>query len=352
MVTQDAFVYSRLAAPNSTRLETVLTALLHAPCITYSSGLAALHALYVFLQPKRVSIGIAYHGSHRVLGIHTKLAGTKLLPLDCPASDLQKGDVIHLETPMNPTGEALNIATYAEKAHARGAYLVVDATFGPPGLQEPFKLGADVVMHSGTKYLGGHGDLLCGVLACPRADWIHGLLDERTYLGSVMGNLEAWLGVRSLRTLELRVQRQSETASALVAWLDNSLRDANPTSNVRAVVSTVQHASLQKSDMAWLVPQMPRGFGPVFAIRMRTEALARRLPSTLRLFRHASSLGGVESLIEWRAMSDPGVDPRLLRISVGVEDEGDLRRDLEGGFRVLRGDGGDGGDGGGRGSKL
>lgn len=238
---------------------------------------------------------------------------------------------------MNPTGEALNIAAYAEKAHSRGAYLLVDATFGPPGLQEPFKLGADVVLHSGTKYLGGHGDLLCGVLACPRAEWIRGLHSERIYLGNVMGSLEAWLGVRSLRTLELRVRRQSETAGTLVAWLDSCLRDANSTSTVRAVVDAVQHASLQKSDMPWLTRQMPHGFGPVFALRMRTEALARRLPSVLRLFRHATSLGGVESLIEWRAMSDPDVEPRLVRISVGIETEADLRRDLEQGFRILRG---------------
>ena len=150
-VPADAHVYSRDTAPNTSRLEILLTPLLSAPCVTYSSGLSALHALYVFLRPDRVLNGSGYHGSRGVLGLHEKLHGMKVLPLDHPTEELQKGDVIHLETPVNPTGEARHIAAYAEKAHSRGAILVVDATFGPPGLQEPFRWGADVVMHSGTK---------------------------------------------------------------------------------------------------------------------------------------------------------------------------------------------------------
>ncbi|MCJ1223827.1 hypothetical protein MMC12_000470 [Toensbergia leucococca] len=341
--TLDAHIYSRYTAPSTTRLETLLTSLLHAPTLTYTSGLSALHALYIHLNPKRVSIGNGYHGSHGILGIHQKLTGLSLLPLDCPATSLHPGDVIHLETPLNPTGEAYNIAAFAEKAHSRGAYLLVDATFGPPGLQDPFLWGADVVMHAGTKYLGGHSDMLCGVLATHRQDWLRGLLNERTFLGSVMGSLEGWLGVRSLRTLELRVGRQNENAGNLVAWLDACLRrDSDKEQQqggggdaVRACVDRVQHASLQASDMPWLQKQMPHGFGPVFALWMRSEDLARRLPSCLRLFQHATSLGGVESLIEWRTMSDESVDGRVMRVSVGVEDWRDLRADLEEAFGVL-----------------
>ena len=273
------------------------------------------------------------------------------LDLDCAAEELQEGDVVLLETPLNPTGEAYEIARYTQKAHSRGAYLLVDATFGPPGLQDPFVHGADVVMHSGTKYLGGHSDMLCGVLAVKRRDWYRTLSHERTYLGSVLGSFEGWLGVRSLRTLELRVQRQSQNAEKLVAWLAGLLgsekigngEDANHTSVesekvVKAVVERVVHASLQHDDKHWLQKQMPNGYGPVFAIWMKDEGLARALPSKLQLFHHATSLGGVESLIEWRTMSDTTVDTRLLRVSVGVEAWEDLRDDLLAGFKALEGE--------------
>lgn len=294
-----------------------------------------------------------------MLALHEKLSGLQVLPLGCDAEELGEGDVIHLETPVNPTGEAREIKRYAEKAHARGAYLVVDATFGPPGLQEPFEWGADCVVHSGTKYLGGHSDLLMGVVGVnPKFEegrgkdggWVEGLKRERCFLGSVMGSLEGWLGVRSLRTLELRVQRQSRNAEELVGWLDGCLHwdqnlhgkfgDGDPhgkeeSTLIQKCLSSIQHASLQHADMHWLKKQMPNGFGPVFAIIMKEEWMARQLPSKLRLFSHATSLGGVESLVEWRAMSDPGCDTRLVRVSVGVEDWRDLRKDLKGAFEGL-----------------
>ena len=264
------------------------------------------------------------------------MTGCAILPLDCAAEELGTGDVVHLETPVNPTGEAFWIEKFARKAHARGAFLLVDATFGPPGLQDPFAWGADVVMHAGTKYLGGHSDLLCGVLASRKEGWVEGLKEERTYLGSVMGSLEGWLGARSVRTLEVRVQRQSSNCQQLVSWLCCMLKGAEGGEMIRETVEKVQHASLQNEDMAWLRDQMPNGYGPVFAMIMKNENLARRLPSKLKLFHHATSLGGVESLIEWRAMSDKTVDTRLLRISVGIEHWEDLRDDLMGGFKALK----------------
>lgn len=162
---------------------------------------------------------------------------------------------------------------------------------------------------------------------------MEGLRGERTYLGSVMGSLEGWLGVRSLRTLELRVRRQSESCEKLVRWLDGLVGRQEDV--VGGCVERVQHASLQTGDMEWLKRQMPNGYGPVFAVTLKEEGMARRLPSKLELFHHATSLGGVESLVEWRAMSDKSVDPRLARISVGVEQWEDLRDDLRRGFEAL-----------------
>ena len=338
----DAHIYSRHTAPSTTRLEAMLETLLGGPCVCYGSGLAALHAFYVFLNPRVVSIGGGYHGSHGVINLHKKLTGAKVMGLDCDEAELGHGDVIHLETPVNPTGEALSIRKYAEKAQRRGAVLIVDSTFAPPGLQEPFSLGADVVMHSGTKYLGGHSDLLWGVLSTRKEKWVEGLREERTYLGNVMGAMEAWLGVRSLRTLQLRVERQSESATRLVQWLHGILsgkeasRQVGEVENaVNRTVESVKHASLQIKDKAWLQEQMPHGYGPVFAILMKEERLARRLPSKVRLFHHATSLGGVESLIEWRAMSDQTCDQRLCRVSVGAEHWEDLKNDLAHGFISL-----------------
>ncbi|KAJ6016591.1 pyridoxal phosphate-dependent transferase [Penicillium herquei] len=312
----DSHVYSRITNPSTTRLEAVLTAILGGPAITYSSGLSAFHALLIHLNPRRIAITGGYHGCHSVISLLSRLSGLQQLPLDCDVSELQPGDVIHVETPINPTGEAVDLAFYAEKARRAGAFLT---------------------------YFGGHSDMLCGVLAVNPGHSDRGsermtaLLNDRMAVGSVMGSLEGWLGIRSLRTLELRVKRQSATATALVAWLSAQLAD--PTGPVAAVLERVQHASLQPGatdETSWLRHQMPGGYGPVFALWMKDNECAKRLPSKLRLFDHATSLGGVESLIEWRAMMDPNVDQKLLRVSVGVEELEDLKQDLLQGLEALR----------------
>jgi cystathionine beta-lyase len=320
-----------------------LSSLLKGRALAYGSGLAALNGALVLLNPKKIAVGDNYHGCHGVIDIFNRLTGLKKLELDCPDEELQAGDVILLETPLNPDGTAFNIEHYAQKAHSRGAFLIVDSTFGPPGLQDPFEFGADIVMHSGSKYFGGHSDMLCGVLATKRSDWFNELFSQRIYLGNNMGNLESWLGVRSLRTLELRVQRASENATRLVAMLDSAMKQSADNTAAAAgtdaeaiivrVLAEVRHASLQPEP--WVKKQMPNGYGPVFSIIMKDEDLARKLPSKLKYFHHATSLGGVESLIEWRAMSDTRVDRRLLRVSVGIENWEDLRDDLVLAFKAL-----------------
>ncbi|RII22868.1 hypothetical protein CUC08_Gglean013307 [Alternaria sp. MG1] len=361
---QTPLIYSRLASASTNRLETILAPLMYPDAkeeeldgqsglanhvVSYTSGLSAFHALLVNLVPKVIAISGGYHGCHGVIDLHKKMHGVKTVDLHADdatwdAAGLGKGDLVHLETPLNPTGEAFSIAKYAERAHARGAYLSVDATFAPPGLQDPFRWGADVVMHSGTKYIGGHSDMLCGILAVKKGEEglkrAKTLRAERIFLGAVLGSLEGWLGVRSLRTLDLRVQRQSSSADKLVRWLQESLDGPEWRQDevVKRVVSKISHASLQTADYGWLKQQMPNGFGPVFSIYMKTPQLARTLPSKLRLFHHATSLGGVESLIEWRRMSDAEVDERLLRVSVGVESWEDLKEDLLGAFESLGND--------------
>jgi cystathionine beta-lyase/cystathionine gamma-synthase len=257
-----------------------------------------------------------------------------------------------VETPINPTGMALNIQEFADRAHSRGAILIVDATFGPPRLQDPFKHGADIVLHSGTKYIGGHSDMLCGILANSNLEWYNQLKKERVFLGGVMGSLEGWPGTRSMRTLQLRVVRQSESATNIVGWLDSAIRmDVEglvgnelqaESSTVKAALCRIFHSSLQETDLkqGWLKHQMPNGFRPVFSICMKSRNMAKRVPSKLRLFSHSTSLGSVESLIEWRNMTDPDVDPTLLRLSIGVENWEDLKLDILQAFReVLKDEG-------------
>lgn len=335
------YIYSRCKAPNTIRYEAVLGSLLGGPTLSYASGLAAFHAMIVFLNPKRVAIGGGYHGCHGILKLMHKLNGLEQLELEDEndLAKLQKGDIIHVETPLNPTGEARDLAYYRKKADELGCYLTVDATFAPPPLQDPFKYGVDIIMHSGTKYFGGHSDMLSGVLAVhpERAPgWLQELRAERLLVGGVMGNFEGWLGVRSLRTLDLRIMRQSENAQRLVDWLAGQKKAGGNV--VSDLVHKLQHSSLQPeaSDPdSWLRKQMPNGHGPVFTLWLKSEEHAKRLPSKLFLFHHATSLGGVESLVEWRAMSDSEVDRRLIRVSVGVEGWEDLRDDLLRGLQAL-----------------
>ena len=339
-----------MSAPNPTRFETILSSLLNGKALAYSSGLSALHAALTLLNPRRISVGEGYHGCHGVIALFTRNTGLEKLPLDCPVEELDAGDVILLETPVNPTGLAINIEKFAKKAHSVGAVLIVDSTFAPTtNLQDPFLFGAVLVMHSGTKKFGGHSDLLCGVLVTKDDDqglkWYEQLFKDRVFLGSVMGNMEGWLGVRSLRTIEIRVQRQSDSATRLVKWLDSAMNVKDPERGsvefaVQSVLEEVFHASIQDTSGDeeggdWLSKQMPNGFGPVFAITMKEERFARYLPSYLHFFQHATSLGGVETLIEWRTMTDVNVDRRLLRISVGLENWEDLKGDLVGAFLKL-----------------
>ncbi|KAH6630666.1 Cys/Met metabolism PLP-dependent enzyme-domain-containing protein [Chaetomium sp. MPI-SDFR-AT-0129] len=340
----DFFIYSREKSPNTVRFEAILSSLLGGPVVSYASGLAAFHAMVVFLNPKRVAIGGGYHGCHGILKLLNKLNGLEQLELenDDDLAKLQPGDIIHVETPLNPTGEARDLAYYRKKADELGCYLTVDTTFAPPPLQDPFRYGVDIIMHSGTKYFGGHSDMLSGVLAirpdraAGKDGWLFGLREERLVIGGVLGSFEGWLGVRSLRTLELRVRRQSENTKNLVEWLTSQKAAGN--NPVSDLVYKIQHSSLQPEAAdpdSWLSKQMPNGHGPVFSLWLQSEQHAKRLPSKLLLFHHATSLGGVESLVEWRAMSDSAVDRRLVRVSVGVEGWEDLRDDLLRGLEAL-----------------
>ncbi|KAF8211210.1 Cys/Met metabolism PLP-dependent enzyme-domain-containing protein [Mycena galopus ATCC 62051] len=324
-------VYSRYTTQNSTRVEHILSNITDGFALTYSSGLAASYAALVFFKPKRIAITDGYHGCHAMIEVYRKAApDVKVIKLD---DDFQSGDLCWLETPVNPIGESRDIQYYADKVHKVGGKLIVDSTFAPPPLQYPFKHGADCILHSATKYFGGHSDMLSGVLVVRTKEEWDILQSDRTYMGNTMGSLESWLLLRSLRTFHLRLPQQSQTASTLVAWLQKIVM--TPTGHSfdgvpGGVLTKVWHSSLQGKDVRGFDPktQMTGGWNATFSIQLSKPEYAAWFPHSLQYFTPATSLGGVESLAEYRASWDPTSDPRAVRISIGVEDLEDLKADI------------------------
>ena len=303
------FFYAREDQPTRRRLEAVLSALEGGTAVVYASGQAATFAALLQLRPARVAIARGgYHATHAAIA----QLGLPEVPLDAP---LGPGDLVWLETPKNPTCELADVAAHAARARAAGARVAVDSTFATPVLQSPLALGADLVMHSSTKFLAGHSDALGGVLVARDPALGKALHDARTVTGAVMGSLETWLTLRGVRTLSLRVKRQSDTATRLAAFLEPR-------------VVRVWHPSRPSHPGHALAQAQMRGGGPMLAVELSTEARAKALPAALRLFGDATSLGGVESLAEWRKKYDPEAPPGLVRLAVGVEDPDDLERDL------------------------
>ncbi|ORY80459.1 putative trans-sulfuration enzyme [Protomyces lactucae-debilis] len=326
-------IYSRLSVPTIERCEAVLHTLLQGSVtVTYASGLSAIMALLCHLHPAQIFLERAehggYHGTLGVAGIISRLNGMKVHHLDTLDTVTPgKGDVIWLETPLNPTGEVTDIAHYVEIAKKHGAVVCVDSTFAPPPLQNPFEQGADWVMHSATKYFGGHSDLLAGVIAArpglgDAESLKEHLIDDRENLGTAMSGQTAWLLLRSLRTFKMRIERQVANGAIVAARMAELVKEGK--------LQKVVHGSLQEAEgAAFVKKQMPGGYSPTFAIYLKNEKQASTFPNKLKLFHHATSLGGVESLAEWRTMSDSQCDRTLVRLSIGVEDAGDLVADIE-----------------------
>jgi cystathionine gamma-lyase len=241
-----------------------------------------------------------------------------------------KTKMIWLETPSNPLLKLVDLAMVAEVAKARGIVTVADNTFASPWVQRPLEHGFDVVMHSATKYLNGHSDVISGVAATSRDDLAERLGFIQNAVGSVPGPFDCFLVTRGLKTLALRMQRHCENARRISEWL--SAHPRIETVLYPGLPSHPQHALAQR--------QMAAGGGMVTAIVKGGEAAALRMLERCQIFTLAESLGGVESLIEHPAImthaSVPadvrkqiGISDALIRLSVGVEDCDDLIADLE-----------------------
>ena len=325
--------YTRDHNPTYDQTETLLARLEGGEAaLLFSSGMAAATTFLETLDPGAHVIAPRrmYWTIRRWL---EELAERDRIALDLvPAGDLgvleralQPGRtaVVWVETPANPTGEVTDIAATVRLAHAAGARVVVDSTVATPVLCRPLSHGADLVLHSATKQLNGHADVLAGVLVTARRDdGGERIAHDRGYRGAVLGPFECWLLLRGMRTLFLRVSRSAESALQIAKWLDSQ----------SAVAEVFYPGLVTHPGHEIAARQMVGGFGMMVSFRPHGGAAgARQVAGRLRLFKNATSLGGVESLVEHRApVEGPGtpVPDDLLRLSVGIEAVEDLIADL------------------------
>jgi cystathionine beta-lyase/cystathionine gamma-synthase len=335
--------YSRSGNPTRKALEQTLASLDGGVgALAFSSGMAATHCVIASLAAgDHVVAGRdLYGGTYRLLHKVTDRAGIKVTlvdttdPANVAASMTAATKLVWIESPGNPLMSITDIAACAKLAHERGALLGVDSTFATPVLTRPLEMGADIVMHSATKYLGGHSDLLGGALVVRDKALFERLYFVQNATGAVLGPFESFLCSRGLKTLELRVREQCRTAMQLAEWLARNER-----------VSRVLYPGLPAHPGHMVAArQMDGAFGAMMSIELNADLeVTKRFVEATELFQLAVSLGAVESLLEHPAtMShasydaadrlEYGITDGLIRLSIGLEDPEDLQSDLEQAF--------------------
>jgi cystathionine gamma-synthase len=327
--------YSRVANPTRTALQTALASLESAEHgIAFSSGLGATTTIMHLVNPgdRVVLIADVYGGVYRMTSQVYEPKGYVFDYL--PAEEFASlGDhldertrLVWIETPSNPMLNVVDIRGAADAAHAAGAILVVDNTFATPYLQRPLELGADIVVHSTTKYLGGHSDVVGGFAATNDPTIAERLYFLQKSLGAVPGPFDCWLVLRGIKTLAVRMRQHCHNAHAISDWLLRHER-----------VEKVLYPGLPEHPGHAIAARQMRDFGGMISFLAESEEEAVALVARTKLFKLAESLGGVESLIEHPARMThastadaPFAAPRnLVRLSVGIESPEDLIADLE-----------------------
>jgi cystathionine gamma-synthase len=328
--------YSRVANPTRTALETALASLEEAAHgVAFSSGLGATATILHLVDPGQrvVLIADVYGGVYRMTSQVYEPKGYRFAYVPAEQFDENLSEhldeevrIVWVETPSNPLLNVVDIRRAAEAAHAVGALLVVDNTFASPYLQQPLSLGADLVLHSTTKYLGGHSDVVGGFVATNDDELGAQLRFLQKSLGAVPGPFDSWLVLRGVKTLALRMRQHCENARAVAGFLSE-----------HQAVERVLYPGLTGHPGHTVARRQMRDFGGMVSFQVESEAEAVALVARTQLFQLAESLGGVESLIEHPARMThastaeaPFAAPRnLIRLSVGVEAIGDLIADLE-----------------------
>jgi cystathionine gamma-synthase len=329
--------YSRVANPTRTALQEALASLEGAAHgIAFSSGLGATTTLMHLVDPgeRVVLVADVYGGVYRMTSQVYEPKGYRFTYV--PAAEFDENLPSHLdenvrmvwvETPSNPMLNVVDIRRAADAAHAVGAILVVDNTFATPFLQRPLDLGADVVVHSTTKYLGGHSDVIGGFTATSDPSIAERLYFLQKSLGAVPGPFDAWLVLRGIKTLAVRMRQHCDNARQIATFLDD-----------HSAVERVFYPGLDSHPAHDVAARQMRDFGGMISFLAESEDVAVDLVTRTRLFKLAESLGGVESLIEHPARmthastaTAPFAAPgNVVRLSVGIEHVDDLVADLAG----------------------
>jgi cystathionine beta-lyase/cystathionine gamma-synthase len=330
------YEYSRSANPTRTALQLCLASLEGAEHgIAFSSGLGAVTTVMHLVNPgeRIVSVNDVYGGVYRMFsqvyapkGYEFEFLSAAEMGDGLDAQLDQRTRLVWLETPTNPLLNIVDIRAAAEAAHAAGALVVVDNTFATPYLQRPLELGADLVVHSTTKYLGGHSDVVGGFAATNDPTVAERLLFLQKSLGAIPGPFDCWLVLRGLKTLAVRMRQHCVNAHAIAAFLDR-----------HPAVEQVLYPGLPRHPGHQIAARQMRDFGGMISFLAASEEEAVELVARTRIWKLAESLGGVESLIEHPARMThastadaPFAAPRsLVRLSVGLESAEDLVADLE-----------------------
>src|SRR6059058_2302554 len=337
--------YARVANPTRTALQLCLASLESAEHgVAFSSGLAAATTLVHLVSPgeRVVAVADVYGGVYRMFsqvyepkGYEFEWVPAEELNADPAARLDDRTRIVWLETPTNPMLNVVDIRACAEAAHASGAMVVLDNTFASPYLQQPLALGADVVVHSTTKYLGGHSDLIGGFAATNDPTIAERLTFLQKSLGAVPGPFDCWLVLRGIKTLAVRMRQHCHNAHALSGFLERHPR-----------VEQTLYPGLPRHPGHAIAAKQMHDFGGMISFLAESEEEATAFVASTKIFKLAESLGGVESLIELPARMThastadaPFAAPRnLIRLSVGLESADDLLDDLEAAFaKVARG---------------
>ncbi len=332
--------YSRLQNPTREQLEKTVAALEKGTdAIGFSSGMAAIGAVMELFQPGDHVIIDAdlYGGSVRLFHHINQKNGISFTRVDLSREKVNdyitdKTKAVFLETPTNPMMHVTDIQRLSEVTGKRGILLIVDNTFLSPCFQNPLELGADIVIHSGTKYLNGHNDAVAGFTVVKDETLKERLRFIYKTTGACLAPFDSWLILRGIKTLALRVEKAQENAIYLAGWLKKQKQ-----------VTKVLYPGLPEHSGYDIMKRQCRGFGSMLSFEVESEELAKAVLNKVQLIQFAESLGGVETLITYPALQthadvpererlENGITGRLLRLSVGIEDAGDLVKDLEQAF--------------------
>lgn len=329
--------YSRLQNPTRERLEKVVASLESGiDALAFSSGMAAIGtALELFKTGDHIIVDYdLYGGSIRLFNNISKKNGIEFTRVDIVNDDVSKyikenTKAVFIETPTNPMMNVIDIEKLAEITKKNNILLIVDNTFLSPYLQNPLKLGADIVIHSGTKYLGGHNDTLSGFIVTNREDIREKLRFLIKTTGAGLAPFDSWLILRGIKTLSVRMDRAGENAIKIANWLKDHKH-----------ITKVIYPGLPEHPGHEIMKKQARGFGAMLTFEVDSKEFALYILKSVRLIRFAESLGGTETLITYpitqthadvpaEELERNGITDRVLRVSVGIEGVDDLLKELE-----------------------